>query len=85
MVPSVLGKGSGVNIMGQPMSQAEGDEPPSPGPTPSTPAQGQPALVRINEGNHVDGVLSPPSDELHEEYQAVLREVLVEGVGCFDK
>ena len=84
-VPSVLGEGPRVNNMGQPATQAEEDEPQSSGPIPSTLAQGQPALVRYDEDDHVDGVPSTPSDELREEYQAVLREVLLEGVGCFDK
>ena len=84
-VPSVLGEGPRVNNMGQPATQAKEDEPQSSGPIPSTLAQGQPALVRYDKDDHVDGVPSTPSDELREEYQAVLREVLLEGVGCFDK
>ena len=72
-LPSVFGKGPGVNITGQPASQAKGDKPLSLGPIPSTPAQGQPALDRIDEDDHSDDESNTPSDELHEEYQAMVR------------
>ena len=82
-LPSVLDEGAGVNIMGQIASQAEGDEPQSPGPTPSTPAQDNLPLLETRAT--IQMVSSTPSGYLREEYQAVLREVLLEGVGCFDK